>query len=157
MSSSTASRPRTSSTCTSRSWPERLKSPAISSWTPGKVFTGTPASRHALTIRWRTSPSPDGMAMMTSSGRLSARSRAAPRRAQHTDPVEPHVLLAGVVVDEPDRRVAELPALEHLADDELARVAGADDQRLLAARDEAAPPGPLSASAREPAPDTKAR
>ncbi len=51
MSSSTASRPRTSSTCTSRSWPERLKSPAMSSCTPGTVFTGTLASRHAFTIR----------------------------------------------------------------------------------------------------------
>ena len=61
------------------------------------------------------------------------------RRSQHSDPVEPHVLLAGLVVDQPDRRVAELRALEHLADDHLAGVARADDQRRLAAADDAAP------------------
>ena len=57
-------------------------------------------------------------------------------RPQDADTVEAHVLLAGLVVDEPDRRVAELRALQHLADDQLARVARADDQRRLAAGDE---------------------
>ena len=44
--------------------------------------------------------------------------------------------LARVVVDEPDRRVRELPVALHLAHHQLARVAGADDQHLLAARDD---------------------
>ena len=57
-------------------------------------------------------------------------------RAQHPDTVEAHVLLVGLVVDEPDRRVAELRALEHLADDHLAGIARADDQRRLAATDD---------------------
>src|SRR5438874_878640 len=47
------------------------------------------------------------------------------------------VLLALVVVDQPDRRVAELAVALQLADHELARVARADDQHFLPARDEA--------------------
>ena len=60
------------------------------------------------------------------------------RRAEHADAVEPEVLLARVVVDEPDRRVAERRVAQHLADDQLRRVAGADDDHLLAARDDRA-------------------
>ena len=128
----------------------RLRSPVISSWTPGRVLTGTPASRQALTTFWRTSPAPDGMAMMTSSGRFSDEE---PRQLvggpQHAHPVEAHVPLARVVVDESDRGVAEARRLQHLANDQLARVAGADDERLLAARHETSPPGPLDHRPRE--------
>ena len=42
---------------------------------PGSVFTGTPASRVMSTIRWRTSPEADGIAISTSSGRFSERIR----------------------------------------------------------------------------------
>ena len=57
--------------------------------------------------------------------------------------MQAHVLLARIVVDEADRRVAEARGLQHLADDELPGVAGADDQRLPAAGDEPARAGPL--------------
>ena len=46
-----------------------------------------------------------------------------------------------VVVDEADRAVADLPRLQHLADDELAGVAGAHDQHLLAIAAEVLAPG----------------
>ena len=42
--------------------------------------------------------------------------------------------LARIVVDEADRRVAELGVLQHLAGDHLPALAGADDQDLAAAR-----------------------
>jgi hypothetical protein len=42
---------------------------------PGSVLTGTPASRVMSTIRWRTSPEADGIAISTSSGRFSWRIR----------------------------------------------------------------------------------
>ena len=54
-------------------------------------------------------------------------------------PCSADVLLPGIVVDEPDRRVAERRRPQHLLDDQLRRVAGSDDERLLAARDD--PPG----------------
>ena len=44
--------------------------------------------------------------------------------------------LARIVVDEADRRVVQLPVALHLADHQLAGVARADDQHLLAVRDE---------------------
>ena len=61
------------------------------------------------------------------------------------------VLLARVVVDEPDRRVAERRVLQHLAQDQLGGVAGPDDDHLLAARDEGARGRPLDQRAREQA------
>ena len=70
-STSTGSRPRRSSTSTGLIWPARLKSPAMSSGSPGSVFTGTPAARATSTMRSRTSPDADGIAMSSSSGRLS--------------------------------------------------------------------------------------
>ena len=69
-------------------------------------------------------------------------------RAEHADAVDAEVLLARVVVDEADRRVREQPVALHLAQDQLAGVAGADDQHLLAARDEPAA-RPLEQRARE--------
>ena len=55
-------------------------------------------------------------------------------RPEDADPVQPQVLLPRVVVDEPDRRVAERRVAQHLAEDQLRGVAGADDQHLLAPR-----------------------
>ena len=51
-------------------------------------------------------------------------------RPEHAHAVDADVLLARVVVDEPDRRVGEPPVALHLAHDQLTRVAGADDQHL---------------------------
>ena len=73
------------------------------------------------------------------------------RRAEHPHAVQAHVLLAPVVVDEPDRRVAERRVAEHLLDDQLRGVARADDDRLLAARDDAAGSRSLEDRAREQA------
>ena len=70
-------------------------------------------------------------------------------RAEHADAVDAQVLLARVVVDQADRRVAELAVALHLPDHELARVAGADDQHLLAARDEPTGARALDHAARE--------
>src|SRR5918997_1586510 len=58
-------------------------------------------------------------------------------RSDDADAVDPEVLLARVVVDDPDRRVAELARPLHLPDHELARVPRADHDHLLAARNEA--------------------
>ena len=59
------------------------------------------------------------------------------------------VLLARVVVDQADRRVPERWALQQFLDDQLGGVACADDDHLLAARDEAARRRPLHQRARE--------
>jgi len=72
-------------------------------------------------------------------------------RAEDADAVDAQVLLARVVVDQPDRRVAELAVALHLADRELARVAGADHQHLLAAGDETAGTGARDHAAGEQA------
>ena len=61
------------------------------------------------------------------------------RRAEHPHPVEAQIPLSGIVVQQADRGVAERRRALHLLDHELAGVARADDDRLLAARDE--PPG----------------
>ncbi len=71
--------------------------------------------------------------------------------SQDADAVKAEVLLARVVVDEPDRRVAERRVLQHLAQDQLGRVAGADDDDLLAASDEGARGRPLDQRAGEKA------
>ena len=55
---------------------------------------------------------------------------------EHADPVQAQVLLPRIVVDETDRRVPEDRALQHLADDELAGVAGPDDQGFFSAGDD---------------------
>ena len=57
--------------------------------------------------------------------------------------------LLRVVVDEPDRRVAELRCAEHLTHDLPRGVAGTDDDHLLAAHDEPPRRGPLGDCARE--------
>ena len=50
--------------------------------------------------------------------------------------MDAQVPLAAVVVDQADRRVAELRIALELADHELARVTRADDEHFLAARDD---------------------
>ena len=70
-SASTGSRPRRSSTSTGRIWPARLRSPVMRSWSAGSVLTGTFSTRATSTMRSRTSPEADGMAMSSSSGRRS--------------------------------------------------------------------------------------
>ena len=55
-------------------------------------------------------------------------------RPEDADPVQAQVLLPRVVVDEADRRVAERRVPEHLAEDQLRRVARPHDQDLLASR-----------------------
>ena len=52
--------------------------------------------------------------------------------------MDPEVLLARIVVDQADRRVPDGRVLEHFAQDELGRITGADDDDLLAARDDRA-------------------
>ena len=69
-------------------------------------------------------------------------------RAEHPDPVDAEVPLARVVVDEADRGVGEPRVALHLADDELAGIAGADDEHALAAGDDSAL-RPLDQRARE--------
>ena len=59
------------------------------------------------------------------------------------------VLLPWVVVDEPDRRVAERGRPQHLLDDQLRGVARAHHHRLLAARDDPAGQRPLDQRPRE--------
>ena len=63
--------------------------------------------------------------------------------AEHAHAVDAQVPLARVVVDDPDRRVAERAVALELADHELAGVARADDHDLLAARHQPADRGPL--------------
>ena len=68
---------------------------------------------------------------------------------EHADAVQADVLLARVVVDQPDRRVAEPRRLQHLANHELGRVARADDDHFLAARDQRRRAGPLDQAPRD--------
>jgi hypothetical protein len=71
------------------------------------------------------------------------------RRPEHADPVQADVLLARVVVDQPDRRVAEPRRLQHLANHELGRVTRADDDHFLAARDQRGRAGPFDQAPRD--------
>ena len=70
-------------------------------------------------------------------------------RPEHANAVETEVLLARIVVDQADRRVAEAGRALHLADDELGGVARTDDDHFLAARDEPGRVGPLDQAARD--------
>ena len=70
-------------------------------------------------------------------------------RAEHTDAHDPRVPFARVVVDEPDRRVVEHPRPLHLLHDQASRVAGADDDDLLAAGDHGQAARPLHRRAGE--------
>ena len=111
----------------------------ISSWSPGSVFTGTFAAR---------ATADDALARVARGGRdrdqelvraaFAQKLRQLLGRAEHAHAVEAQVLLARVVVDEPDRGVADRRVAVHLAQDQLRRVAGADDDDLLAARDDRA-------------------
>jgi hypothetical protein len=57
-------------------------------------------------------------------------------RPEHTDAVQAEVLLARVVVDETDGRVAERRVAEHLSEDQLGGVPRPHDEHLLAPRDD---------------------
>ena len=133
-STSTGSRPSTSSTSTGRSCVVRPESPLTSSASPGSVLTGSPARLCRL----------DDLAPhLAGGGRhrdqhlvrppVADQLRQVGRRAEHADPVQAQVALARIVVDDPDRRVAEARVPQHLLDHELRGVAGPDDDRLLAA------------------------
>jgi hypothetical protein len=63
--------------------------------------------------------------------------------------VQPLVLLARVVVHEPDRRVAERRVPEHLAENDLSGVAGSHDDDLLATRHDGAGRGALDQRPRQ--------
>ena len=152
MSTSTGSRPSRSSTSTGRICPVRLKSPVISSGRPGKRV-----DRHVLLA----CDLDDALAHLAGSGRNRdeklVRAAVAEQlgelggRAEHANAVQAQVLLARVVVDQTDRRVAERRILQHLAQDQLRGVAGADEHDLLAARDESAGRRPLDQGACEQA------
>ena len=80
-----------------------------------QVFTGIFSARAISTIRSRALLDADGIAIRGSSGR---RSRRWPRNAvvrEHPDAVQAEVLLARVVVHQPDRRVPERRVPEHRA------------------------------------------
>ena len=64
-------------------------------------------------------------------------------RSQHADAVHAQVPLARVVVEQSDRGVAERGVAQHLLDDQLRSVSGADHHRFAAARDDAPRPGPF--------------
>ena len=103
--------------------------PCSSSKTVGIVRTGTPRSRQALTTVARSLPGADGIAISTSSGSTSSSTSASSYVVPSTSSrVDAHALLARVVVDEADRAVAELRVAQQLAQQQLAAVAGADDQ-----------------------------
>jgi len=68
-------------------------------------------------------------------------------RAEHADAVQADVLLAWVVVDEADRRVAAGGSLEHLADNELRGVARPHHDHFLPARNERCSARPLDQAA----------
>ena len=130
-STSTGSRPSTSSTSTGRSCRARSRSPETSSERLGRVFTGT-LERRARSRRSgpRSSPDAVGIAISTSSGRRSRRmwARSAVVPSTRT-PWSRRFRLRGSSSSEPDRRVAERRVALHLLDDELRRIAGADDDR----------------------------
>ncbi len=88
-----------------------------------------PRRRPSRTTRARSVPGADGIAMTISSG--SASSRMRPRSVgapEHADALDADAALERVVVDEADRVEVELRVAQHLAQDEAAAVAGADDQ-----------------------------
>ena len=130
--------------------PARLRSPEISSYRPGSVFTGTRSSRATSTIRWRASPEADGIAISTSSGRLSRRMCGElVRRAEHADAVDAQVLLARVVVDRGRSacsRAARLRCISRITS--WPASPAPTIEHLLAARDERPAPGARSACAR---------
>ena len=119
----TGSRPRMSSTCTSRTWRTTWPEPACSSSkTVGSVRTGIPRWRAARTTRARSVPGAEGIAMVISSGSASSRMRAElVGRPQDLGAVDADAALQRVVVDEADGREAELRVAQQLAQRRAAR------------------------------------
>ena len=110
-----------------------------SSKTVGSVRTGMSRSRQAVTTLWRSVPGADGIAMITSSGSASSRTRGSSSVVPSTlQAGHAHALLARVVVDEADRRRAQAGVAAQLEGHLLAAVAGAHDQHLARPRARAA-------------------
>ena len=103
-----------------------------------------PRSRAARDTRPRSVPGADGIAISTSSGSTSSRMRGqvVAGRAEHLDALDARAVQPRVVVDEAERREAELRVEQHLAQQQPAARAGADDDHAarVAARAEAAQP-----------------
>jgi hypothetical protein len=64
-------------------------------------------------------------------------------RAEHADAVNPHVLLARVIIYEANWRRAQPGISLQLSRDQLTGVSGADDDHLATAREEPAAAGAL--------------
>ena len=151
-STSTGSRPSTSSTCDLAQLHDRSRSPLHELGQARQRLDGQPGGARRLD---------DLRAHLAGGGRDRDEDLVRPAvaeqplqvgdRAEDADPVQPHVALARVVVDEADRGVAERRVAEHLLDHELRRIAGADDERLLAACDDLPGPRPLQQCPREEA------
>ena len=128
----TGSRPRTSSTSTSRTWRMHgARRSAAARTRSAACAPGRRARGRRATTRARSVPGADGIAIRTSSGSTSSSTRAELRRSSPStsSPRSTRApLLARVVVDEADRAVAELRVAHDLAQQQAAAVAGADDQ-----------------------------
>ena len=101
----TGSRPRMSSTCTSRTWRTTLPA-ALQQLEDGRqrAHRDRRARGTRCTTRARSVPGADGIAIVTSSGSASSRIRAeVVGRAEHAHAVDALAALARVVVDEADR------------------------------------------------------
>src|SRR3954468_17255886 len=125
----TGSRPRTSSTCTSRTWRTTVPGPDCSSSnTVGSVRTGIPRRRPSRTTRaQRAGGGRDRDRQLVRLGLVEDAAEIL-RRAEHADALDANAALERVVVDEADRVEVELRVAHDLAQDEPAALAGADDQ-----------------------------
>ncbi len=126
----TGSRPRTSSTRTSRIW--RASAPRVcsSSKTVGSVRTGIPRWRHSRTIlrAGRAGSGGDRDDHFVGLGVVEDPGQVLFGVAAHAHAVDPQPALGVVVVEEADRREAELAVAHDLAGDPAPALAGAGDQ-----------------------------
>ena len=126
----TGSRPRTSSTCTSRTWRTTGPGPdCSSSKTVGSVRTGMPRRRPSRTTRARSVPGADGIAIVISSGSASSRMRARSSVVPSTrTPSTRMPRLSGSSSTKPTGSRSSCGLRMISRSDEPAAVAGADDQ-----------------------------
>ena len=129
-----------SSTRTSRSWRVTWSWPepsCSSSNTVGVVRTGIPRSRQAVTTRARSVPGADGIAITTSSGSTSSRTRARSSLEVVPSTFSPYSsfipCLRGSSSTNPTGRSRSCGVAHELADDQPAAVAAADDQDVAGA------------------------